>query len=147
MLKAIDPAYFTGFQTVYVWQEPDAPELPGQVSERLPEVEVKAMITPEGIKDISDAHCRGLNVPELVALKKSEAVLIDLERIAIQAEASADANHPIIYSRFLYKGLQNRVENLFVLAIFQRMKSAMWLIRLKNLRKGSQLRKRYATGF
>jgi hypothetical protein len=73
LLKTIDPAYFEGIQIIYVWQEPDAPDLPGQVAARLPGVTVKALLPPEGIKDISEAHLRGDDVPALVERLKEES--------------------------------------------------------------------------
>lgn len=73
LLKTINPEHFKGFHTVYVWQEPDAPELPGKVAARLPGVTVKALIPPEGVKDNSEVHCQGVNVPELLAQMKAQA--------------------------------------------------------------------------
>lgn len=73
LLKTIDPTYFDGFHTIYVWQEPDALELPGKVAARLPNVTVKALIPPPAIKDLSEAHTQGLDIPELVARLIGEA--------------------------------------------------------------------------
>ncbi len=80
LLKTINPEAFAGFSTVYVWQEPDAPELPGKVAQRLPGVTVKALIPPDGVKDVSEAHCQGLGVPELVDRLKAEAQAVPAQR-------------------------------------------------------------------
>lgn len=76
LLKTIAPAHFTDFHTVYVWQEPDAPGLPGQVAARLPGIAVKAMVPPEGVKDISEAHCSGMDVIALLDGLKAEALTV-----------------------------------------------------------------------
>ncbi len=73
LLKTIDPALFADFHTIYVWQEPDAPELPGQVAARLPGAKVKAMIPPAGLKDLSEAHVEGEDIQSLVKCLKAEA--------------------------------------------------------------------------
>ena len=73
LLKTIDPAHFADFHTIYVWQEPDAPELPGQVAARLPGVKVMAIVPPEGLKDISDAHLNGEDIPALLEKLKAKA--------------------------------------------------------------------------
>jgi hypothetical protein len=73
LLKTLTPAYFSDFHTIYVWQEPDAPELPGQVAARLPGVKVMAIVPPEGLKDISDAHLNGEDIPALLEKLKAKA--------------------------------------------------------------------------
>ena len=79
MFKTIDPAFFNGFETVYVWQEPGAEDFPAGIAAKLKDVPglvVKVLVPPDGIKDISEAHCQGLNVPELVARLKAEAKVV-----------------------------------------------------------------------
>jgi hypothetical protein len=81
LLKTIDPTHFTGFHTLYVWQEPDAPELPGKVAALLPGLTVKALVPPEDIKDISEAHIKGLNVPGLMDQLKVKAQTVTSEPV------------------------------------------------------------------
>jgi hypothetical protein len=76
LLKTLTPAYFSAFHTIYVWQEPDAPELPGQVAARLPGITVKALVPPQGIKDISEVHIKGEDVPALITRLMSEAQVV-----------------------------------------------------------------------
>jgi energy-coupling factor transporter ATP-binding protein EcfA2 len=76
-LKTIKPEYFKNIHTLYIWVEPDAPELPTKVAARLPGVKVKAIIPPEGIKDISQAHIKGEDIPFLVNRLKSEAQTVE----------------------------------------------------------------------
>ena len=63
-------AHLQGLQ-VYIWQEPDAPELPGKVAKDLPTLLV--IPAPAGIKDISEAHLQGQDVAALIADLKSQA--------------------------------------------------------------------------
>lgn len=92
LLKTIDPAHFTDFHTIYVWQEPDAPELPGQVATRLPGVKVKALMPPAGLKDLSEAHVEGKDIPSLVEKLKAEARLLVASEpnVPTKEEASAE---------------------------------------------------------
>jgi len=75
--------HLTGLE-VYLWREPDAPELPARIAQGVPGLRV--IPAPDGIKDISDAHARGDDVPALIARLKAEA--IPAERIK-QQEAEA----------------------------------------------------------
>lgn len=77
LTKTLDPAHFRWLSTVYVWQEPDAPEFPGNVAARLPGLTVKALVPPEGIKDISEAHVKGEDVPALVDQLKAAAQVVE----------------------------------------------------------------------
>lgn len=63
--------WFAGLD-VYLWQEPDAVDLVGRVAADLPALRVLA--APEGIKDLSDAHLQGRNVPELIERRRAEAI-------------------------------------------------------------------------
>jgi hypothetical protein len=56
---------------IYLWQEPDAPELPDAIAKILPETLV--IQAPDGCKDISEAHCRGEDVPALIGRLKKDA--------------------------------------------------------------------------
>jgi putative DNA primase/helicase len=60
------PTTLDGFKTVYVWKEPGAEDFPLNVARALDGFKVKAMIPPNGVKDLSEAHVRGLNVLALV---------------------------------------------------------------------------------
>jgi hypothetical protein len=62
--------YFDGM-TVFLWQEPDAPELPGKLFKHLPGLMV--IPAPDGIKDLSQAHIAGQDVPALVDRLKAQA--------------------------------------------------------------------------
>ena len=62
--------YFDGM-TVFLWQEPDAPELPGKLFKHLPGLMV--IPAPDGTKDLSQAHLTGQDVPALVDRLKAQA--------------------------------------------------------------------------
>ena len=62
--------YFDGLE-VFLWQEPDAPDLAAKIAQDLPGVRVIA--PPHGIKDLSEAHTRGLDVRELVEQLRTTA--------------------------------------------------------------------------
>ncbi|MCL0048210.1 hypothetical protein M1N20_02005 [Dehalococcoidia bacterium] len=57
--------------TVYVWQEPDAEDFAMRVLKSAPDV--RFIRAPAGIKDISEAHILGHNVPELIGELKARA--------------------------------------------------------------------------
>ena len=57
--------------TVYLWQEPDAPELPGKVARDIPGLMV--IKAPAAFKDISEAHVAGQDVRELIRELKTQA--------------------------------------------------------------------------
>jgi len=79
MTDLLDPATLDGFKTIYVWQEPGAEDFPVNVARALPNFTVKRMIPPEGIKDLSEAHIRGLDVLALVRQMQQEAKDVILE--------------------------------------------------------------------
>ena len=72
--KSIWPAswgeYLKGLE-VYVWQEPDAEDFVLRVFPTAPELHY--IPAPDGIKDISEAHIQGLNVPLWLEGLKTEA--------------------------------------------------------------------------
>lgn len=111
LLKTIEPQDFNEFETVYVWQEPDAPEFPGKIAARLQGVTVKALIPPDGIKDISEAHVKGENIPLLVTqLKemaqvcgKSPKTQVATKDLTIDDLADTQRLHPVI--DFRQKGM------------------------------------------
>ncbi len=96
-------SYLTGLQ-VYLWQEPDAEELPLRVGVSLPDLRV--IVAPSCIKDISEAHLRGRNIPELVECLKREATPVEVicqthanERIAqLERKAASvlEASDPLV---------------------------------------------------
>jgi hypothetical protein len=63
-------AYLKGLK-VYLWQEPDAPELPGKIARDLPGLLV--IKAPADFKDISEAHVAGQDVVALIDRLKGEA--------------------------------------------------------------------------
>lgn len=56
---------------VYVWQEPGAEDFPERIGHDLPDLRV--IVAPEGVKDISEAHCAGRDVAALVAELRGRA--------------------------------------------------------------------------
>lgn len=63
--------YLAGLRVV-LWQEPDAPELPGKLVKHLPGLMV--IRAPDSLKDLSQAHIEGQDVPALVEKLKTHAV-------------------------------------------------------------------------
>ncbi len=57
---------------VYVWQEPDAEDFSARIGRDLPHVRV--IVAPEGVKDISDAHIAGRDVPALLTELRAAAL-------------------------------------------------------------------------
>ncbi|MEW6659173.1 MAG: winged helix-turn-helix domain-containing protein [Thermodesulfobacteriota bacterium] len=57
---------------VYLWQEPDAPELPLKLVKFLPGLMV--IRAPDGFKDLSQAHIQGEDIPALVESLKAQAI-------------------------------------------------------------------------
>jgi len=55
---------------VILWQEPDALELPAKVAQDIPTIKV---ITATEIKDVSEAHCQGYDIPRYFAKLRLEA--------------------------------------------------------------------------
>ena len=56
---------------VFIWQEPGAADFARRIGRDLPEALV--IEAPEGIKDISEAHCRGKSVVDLLQSLKAQA--------------------------------------------------------------------------
>ena len=62
---------------VYVWQEPDAEDFAERIGRDLPNIRV--IVAPAGIKDISEAHLAGHDVAALLeGLRQSARPLVDL---------------------------------------------------------------------
>jgi hypothetical protein len=57
---------------VFLWQEPDAPELPLKIGKDLPGLMVVS--APDGFKDLSEAHCHGQDMAALVERLKAQAI-------------------------------------------------------------------------
>jgi hypothetical protein len=77
LLKTLDPDFFRDFRSIFVWEEPDAQGWAQEVAARLkdlPGLRVFAMTPPPGVKDISDAYCRGMDVVSVVRAMQREAV-------------------------------------------------------------------------
>jgi archaellum biogenesis ATPase FlaH len=91
LLKTLDPQFFQDFRSLYVWEEPDAQGWTQKVAAKLkdlPGLRVFAMTPPEGIKDLSEAHCRGLDVVALVREMQRaamEVVTLQEEQLFISA--------------------------------------------------------------
>jgi hypothetical protein len=76
LLKTLSLEFFQDFRTVFVWQEPGAEGWAKEVAARLkdlPGLRVFAMTPPPGIKDLSEAYCRGLDVVSVVRAMQREA--------------------------------------------------------------------------
>jgi hypothetical protein len=63
--------YFEGLD-VYVWQEPDADKLPAKIALDIPTLRV--IRAPDEHKDVSSAHCAGVDVPALMLELRAAAV-------------------------------------------------------------------------
>jgi hypothetical protein len=69
--KAEWAEHFRGVK-VFLWQEPDAPELPAKIGKDLPDLMV--IRPPEGLKDLNEAHVKGEDIPALVEMLKAQAI-------------------------------------------------------------------------
>jgi hypothetical protein len=70
---------------VYVWQEPDAEDFVARIARDLPHVRV--IVAPLGLKDLSEAHLRGLDVAALVEeLKQTARTAEEVAREGADAE-------------------------------------------------------------
>jgi hypothetical protein len=84
----------------FVWEEPGAEEFTARLANDLPGLRV--MVAPAGIKDISDAHIQGRDVPALLAeLRRSAPLAAELVRErrdkvakALRAECADVLSHP-----------------------------------------------------
>lgn len=70
--------------TVYLWQEPDAPELPGKILKDIRSL--KVIQAPEGFKDLNEAHLKGEDV--LALLDKLKAAAIPAETLRQEERAA-----------------------------------------------------------
>lgn len=70
--------------TVYLWQEPDAPELPGKILKDIPTM--KVILAPDAFKDLNKAHLKDENIPALMERLKAAAIPAETLR---QAERAA----------------------------------------------------------
>lgn len=76
LLKILGPEFFKDFKNIYVWEEPGAEGWAKEIAARLSSLShlrIFAMTPPEGIKDLSEAHCRGLDVVATVRRMQREA--------------------------------------------------------------------------
>lgn len=98
---------------VYVWVEPDADGFAVKIGESIPSARVVA--APEGIKDVSEAHCQGVDVPSLVAglTETAEAVETFRARLAdtrvaelrVQAQRVLDCHDPLVHVEKAIRGM------------------------------------------
>jgi hypothetical protein len=99
--------FFEG-KTVYLWVEPDAPELPGKLAKHLPGLLV--IEAPPGIKDISEAHIQGKDVPALIEDLKKKAKPVAPE--ACSTETRSTKTQIYITKRFLNHISDDAIEAL-----------------------------------
>jgi DNA polymerase family A len=84
--------YFEGI-TVYLWREPGAEDLITRVAPQIADLYV--IESPDGIKDISEAHLQGKNVVDLIEKLKASAIstaelkLTEKERKTIKSKQKA----------------------------------------------------------
>lgn len=108
MTRLLDPAFLQGFKTVYVWQEPGAEDFPISLAKALPGFTIKRMLPPEGVKDISEAHCRGLDVLGLMRQMQREAKEVTTEDYNGNAsDREGSANSRASTQAFLINVCQN----------------------------------------
>lgn len=81
--RAVKGEYFHDIE-VFLWVEPDAKELPGNLAPVLPGL--KVIFAPGEYKDLNEAHCAGANVPELLEQLKKEATPV---AVLVQAQKNA----------------------------------------------------------
>jgi hypothetical protein len=74
---------------VFLWIEPGAADLVQRVAQDLPNVRV--FPAPVGYKDLSDAHVRGDDVPELVGRVRAEAIPAEVFLARIEEERRRQA--------------------------------------------------------
>ena len=63
---------FRDIPRLYIWQEPGAEELVRKLAHDFPDIRV--IVAPEGIKDLSEAHIMGLDLVELLNGLRAQAV-------------------------------------------------------------------------
>ncbi len=114
--KSIWPKSWTEYLEgldVYVWQEPDAQDFTLRVLSTVPDL--RYITAPEGIKDISEAHIQGLDIPSwLEELKaKAESGKTLQERIANAAMFVAYENaRPILQDDDPLEIIANAIKGL-----------------------------------
>jgi hypothetical protein len=104
--------YLAGLE-VYLWQEPDAEELAFKVLESVPSLRV--IQANDAIKDISEAHIQGLNIPSLLKGLKAKAEYAKVlkaqytnERLTTvysQAKAVIESQDPLVIIKDAIRGL------------------------------------------
>jgi hypothetical protein len=95
--------HLTGL-AAYLWQEPGAEDFTRRVARDVPNLHV--IVAPEGIKDLSEAHCQGQDVRALIEQLKRQAVpgeqivreAADAKLVAVRASARAvlDEDDPLV---------------------------------------------------
>lgn len=89
-------AFLDGLEVV-VWQEPDAEDFTRRIGATIPGARV--IVAPEDVKDLSDAHVSGTDVPALMKRLRTDAVpiadVLDHERRA-RADELRTAAAPIL---------------------------------------------------
>ena len=93
--------------TVYLWQEPDAPELPIKVLKDIPGLMV--IPAPDGLKDLNEVHLKGEDVPAFLDKLKATAIpaetlrqteqMARLKELEKAAEAVLSAPDPLALVR------------------------------------------------
>jgi len=63
-----------GGKQVYVWQEPDAADLPVRIGKDVPNL--KVIHAPTGVKDLSEAHVNGCEIRDLLRDRMKTAVAV-----------------------------------------------------------------------
>jgi len=79
--------YLRGLE-VFVWQEPGAESFARKIAATLPDL--KVVISPEGVKDLNDAHCQGQDIVAVVERLRAEAVPFECLRREETAERLAE---------------------------------------------------------
>ena len=79
--------HFDGMK-VYIWQEPGAEDFTDRISRDLDRMSLYVIEAPEGIKDISEAHLQGTNLPDFIEELKASAISAE-ELAKEQSEGNA----------------------------------------------------------
>jgi hypothetical protein len=86
--KAAWGEYVKGLQ-VFVWQEPDAQDFVLRVLATAPDC--RFIVAPEGVKDISEGHIQGLDIPEWLEALKARAEYGQALKARAASEQRAEA--------------------------------------------------------
>jgi len=99
--------------TMLVWQEPDAVDFTLRIAKDLPEARI--IEAPDGIKDISDAHCQGKDIAALLQSLKvkarragdilEEQATKEQQKLAIEAASVLNADDPLVLVENAIRGL------------------------------------------